>query len=244
MFRLHPDRVSEMSRKGNVSRSTTMKEKDAPSISKFSHDLNVVDWSYKDVLAVGLDQDLFVCTLRQGDITGEVQRLAEYDETNFISALWNVGEKKRLQTLSSSGYRVGALSWNGNILTAGDKGGQICHHDMRMKASIVAKYVAHKDDICGLEWSPSGRYLASGGNDNRVQIHSHMAMKATPVLTLTEHQAAVKAIAWSPLESNILATGGGSDDRKIKLWNIAKGICIRTKDTGAQAIEFLSDKQD
>ncbi|KFD56873.1 hypothetical protein M514_02130, partial [Trichuris suis] len=184
---------------------------DAPNIREDFY-LNVVDWSYKDVLAVGLDQDLFVCTLRRGDIIGEVQRLGEYDETNFISAvrfsatedilaialnsedleLWNVSERKRLQTLCSSGYRVGCLSWNGNILTAGDKGGQICHHDMRLKSSIVAKYVAHKDDVCGLEWSPNGRYLASGGNDNRVQIYSHMAMKATPVLSLSDHQAAVK----------------------------------------------------
>ncbi|KFD45255.1 hypothetical protein M514_13868 [Trichuris suis] len=231
---------------------------DAPNIREDFY-LNVVDWSYKDVLAVGLDQDLFVCTLRRGDIIGEVQRLGEYDETNFISAvrfsatedilaialnsedleLWNVSERKRLQTLCSSGYRVGCLSWNGNILTAGDKGGQICHHDMRLKSSIVAKYVAHKDDVCGLEWSPNGRYLASGGNDNRVQIYSHMAMKATPVLSLSDHQAAVKAIAWSPSESNILATGGGSDDRKIKIWNIGKGICLRSKDTGAQVTGLL-----
>ncbi|KHJ47372.1 WD domain, G-beta repeat protein [Trichuris suis] len=211
---------------------------DAPNIREDFY-LNVVDWSYKDVLAVGLDQDLFVCTLRRGDIIGEVQRLGEYDETNFISAvrfsatedilaialnsedleLWNVSERKRLQTLCSSGYRVGCLSWNGNILTAGDKGGQICHHDMRLKSSIVAKYVAHKDDVCGLEWSPNGRYLASGGNDNRVQIYSHMAMKATPVLSLSDHQAAVKVtgLLWSEYY-NELASCNGLPSNRVVIW--------------------------
>lgn len=36
---------------------------------------------------------------------------------------------------------------------------------------------------------------------------------------LTEHTAAVKALAWSPHRNSILATGGGSTDKSIKLWN-------------------------
>jgi WD40 repeat protein len=36
---------------------------------------------------------------------------------------------------------------------------------------------------------------------------------------LTEHTAAVKALAWSPHKNSLLATGGGSTDKTIKLWD-------------------------
>lgn len=36
---------------------------------------------------------------------------------------------------------------------------------------------------------------------------------------LTDHTAAVKALAWSPHKSSLLATGGGSTDKTIKLWD-------------------------
>uniref|UniRef100_A0A5S6QE05 WD_REPEATS_REGION domain-containing protein n=1 Tax=Trichuris muris TaxID=70415 RepID=A0A5S6QE05_TRIMR len=231
---------------------------DAPNIREDFY-LNVVDWSYNHVLAVGLDQDLFVCTLRSGDIIGGVLKLTEYEENDYISALrfsskvdllavalnseelelWNIAQQRCVRTLSSTNNRIGSMSWNGDILTTGDRGGQICHHDVRLKSSIVAKYSAHEDEVCGLQWSPNGRYLASGGNDNHVQIYSDISTAAKPLLNLTEHQAAVKAIAWSPVQSNILATGGGSDDRKIRIWNVSKGICLKTKDTGAQVSGLL-----
>mgnify|MGYP000548384756 FL=1 len=39
-----------------------------------------------------------------------------------------------------------------------------------------------------------------------------------PVFKKT-HRAAVKALAWSKVKNNILATGGGTNDKKIKIWN-------------------------
>ena len=50
--------------------------------------------------------------------------------------------------------------------------------------------------VCGLKWSPDGRQLASGGNDNRLNIWQDMG--TVPLHSFREHQAAVKAIAWSP----------------------------------------------
>lgn len=41
-----------------------------------------------------------------------------------------------------------------------------------------------------MKWSPDGRLLASGGNDNQVNIWD--SMNTTPIHTLTQHQAAVK----------------------------------------------------
>ena len=48
------------------------------------------------------------------------------------------------------------------------------------------------------------------------------------------HRAAVKALAWCPYQSNVLASGGGTLDGCIKIWNIQKGTCINSIDAKAQ----------
>ena len=36
----------------------------------------------------------------------------------------------------------------------------------------------------------------------------------------------MKALAWSPHERNILASGGGTADRSIKIWNVVTGAAV------------------
>lgn len=54
----------------------------------------------------------------------------------------------------------------------------------------------HTQEVCGLKWSPDGSYLASGGNDNLLNIWpadpGRYISQAQPLYTLTHHQAAVK----------------------------------------------------
>ena len=40
-----------------------------------------------------------------------------------------------------------------------------------------------------------------------------------PVSKFSKHKAAVKAISWSPHQHGLLASGGGTADRKIRFWN-------------------------
>lgn len=60
--------------------------------------------------------------------------------------------------------------------------------------------------------------LASGANDNIMMVWDVKNL-SQPAMVTNEHQAAVKALAWSPHKRNLLATGGGTADRTIKLWN-------------------------
>lgn len=48
------------------------------------------------------------------------------------------------------------------------------------------------------------------------------------LVKLSEHTAAVKALAWSPHKTSLLATGGGSTDKTIKLWDINEMACTKT----------------
>lgn len=55
-----------------------------------------------------------------------------------------------------------------------------------------------------------------------------------PRLKLTQHQAAVKALAWCPWQRNVLASGGGTADRTIRIWNTSTGINTKYVDTHSQ----------
>lgn len=59
----------------------------------------------------------------------------------------------------------------------------------------MATLAGHTQEVCGLKWSLDGRYLASGGNDNLVNIWPCTQGDSgdfAPVQTFTQHQGAVK----------------------------------------------------
>ena len=98
----------------------------------------------------------------------------------------------------------------------------------------------HAQEVCGLKWSPSGTQLASGGNDNILNVwddrYASSATHATDqaLYRLDAHQAAVKALAWCPWQKNLLASGGGTADRMIRCWNSNSGMCLNEADTHSQ----------
>ena len=66
-----------------------------------------------------------------------------------------------------------------------------------------------------VQWSPSGRKLATGSNDNSLAV-CDPRMGARPELHIRNaHKAAVRALAWSPHRWSMLASGGGTADMHI-----------------------------
>ena len=65
-----------------------------------------------------------------------------------------------------------------------------------MADHLVGRLAAHAQEVCGLKWSPDGKFLASGGNDNLLHVWKGMegsfCTEDTPFHTFTDHQAAVK----------------------------------------------------
>lgn len=142
--------------------------------------------------------------------------------------------------------RVGSLAWNSYIVTSGSRDGTIVHHDVRQRNHKVSILNGHTQEVCGLKWSTDAKYLASGGNDNLVNIWSAIPGGVTtntePVYILNQHQAAVRALAWCPWTPNILATGGGTADRCIKFWNVNNGTLINSVDSKSQVCALLWSK--
>ncbi|GIY65471.1 cell division cycle protein 20 homolog [Caerostris extrusa] len=234
---------------------------DAPEIMD-DYYLNLIDWSSSNILAVALHETLYLWNGSTGDITQLMEMPSQSDyiasvswlrEGNILAVgtstaevqLWDVGAEKKIRTMKSHPSRVSSLSWNSYILSSGCKTGVIHHHDVRVQEHHVGNLVGHTQEICGLKWSLDGRYLASGGNDNLVNIWTADVgqNEIQPLHTFTEHQAAVKALAWCPWQQSVLASGGGTADRHIRFWNCALGSSLNAIDTKSQVCAILWSKE-
>jgi len=233
---------------------------DAPDILD-DYYLSLIDWSATNILAVALGS----CVYLWDATTGEIHLLHEMDNVggDYISCvnwtmdgnhlalgisngtveLWDPSQKKRLRTMGGHPTRVGALAWNTYILSSGCRSGAIHHHDVRVAQHHVSTLQGHTQEVCGLKWNSNGTLLASGGNDNLLNIwkanSGSLLTETEPVYTFNEHQSAVKALAWCPWQTNVLASGGGTADRHIRLWNCNNGARLNAIDTKSQVCALL-----
>ncbi|GAB6026085.1 Fizzy- protein [Chamberlinius hualienensis] len=157
--------------------------------------------------------------------------------------VWDVTASKRVTVLEGHTARVGALAWNGDILSSGSRDRLIYQRDVRTPCIVPARKLSgHRQEVCGLKWSPDNQHLASGGNDNKLFVWNLSSV--SPVQSYTEHLAAVKAIAWSPHHHGLLASGGGTADRCIRFWNTLTGQPMQCVDTGSQVCNLAWSKHD
>ncbi|KAI8323917.1 WD40 repeat-like protein [Martensiomyces pterosporus] len=221
---------------------------DAPGI-RDDYYLNLLDWSSTNKIAVALNSEVYmwdakssranrVCDVgdQGGDDWVTSVRWAERGKHLAIGLnsgtvqIWDVNRGCKIRDFAGHSRRVGVLEWNGSILSSGSRDKRIYNRDTRMReGSVVSTFYAHEQEVCGLRWSPDRTQLASGGNDNLLNIWD-----TRPLYQFTEHTAAVKALSWSPTQSGLLASGGGTDDRCIRMWNTQTGRQISSFDTGSQ----------
>lgn len=118
----------------------------------------------------------------------------------------------------------------------------IINNDVRIRSPIIETYRGHHQEVCGLKWSTSGQQLASGGNDNLINIWSLQSNRR--VHRFSDHTSAVKALSWCPFQSNLLASGGGVGDQCIKFWNSNTGLCLNSVNTGSQVSSLLWSRHE
>ncbi|KAI0288693.1 WD40 repeat-like protein [Russula brevipes] len=210
----------------NVSK-TPYRVLDAPELADDFY-LNLVDWSAQMYLASVLKGS----TLAVGTVAG---RLHIYDAQTL--QLQRTYQQAHTQ-------RIGALAWNSHVLSSGSRDRLVHHRDVRES-----------------DGAAQGGLLASGGNDNKVCIWDLRSSRRpstrsgagnaedggistsvttslhsgdSPLWKFHEHTAAVKALAWDPHVAGVLATGGGTQDKHIRFWNMQFGNMLSELDTGSQ----------
>jgi WD40 repeat protein len=65
-------------------------------------------------------------------------------------------------------------------------------------------------------------------------------------MRLDSHTATIRAIAWCPRDRRRIATGGGMQDRHIKVWDIEKGETFFDVNVGSQVcnLAWCSDHNE
>lgn len=226
--------------------------------------LNLIAWSSTNVLAIGLEDSVYLWHANTGDVVllCEVPRgcavssLRWSEDGSYILIgrddglleIWDVETTSKLRTLNCENHqtRIAAQAWLQHILTSGSRVGGLYHSDVRVASHLVAKNEqAHLAEVCGIEYRGDGQMVATGGNDNLVCIWDvrktwsnssprQHLHQQQPVFSKTNHTAAVKAISWCPYQNNLLATGGGSSDKNIHFWNTGNGARVNTIETHLQ----------
>uniref|UniRef100_A0A8C6L1C5 Fizzy/cell division cycle 20 related 1b n=1 Tax=Nothobranchius furzeri TaxID=105023 RepID=A0A8C6L1C5_NOTFU len=154
--------------------------------------------------------------------------------------IWDAAGGRKLTCLEGHSARVGALAWNGEQLSSGSRDRVILQRDIRTPPSAERRLQGHRQEVCGLKWSPDHQHLASGGNDNKLLVWNSSSL--VPVQQYSDHLAAVKAIAWSPHQHGLLASGGGTADRCLRFWNTLTGQALQSTDTGSQVCNLAWSK--
>lgn len=226
--------------------------------------LNLLDWSVQGFLGVGLNRSVYL--LKLGASRSEAIKLTDYEDplnqivTSVVWSnngdligvgtskgaveVWDAATQKMLLKRTDHTGRASSLSWNGDILFSGSKDRSICVNDIRQPSvPPMRRLKYHEQEVCGLKWSELNGLLASGGNDNRLNVWDWRGRTYdSPLFTFDDHIAAIKGLDWNPNEHGILASGGGTADRKIRIWNTNLGTCAKVVETGSQICNLVWSK--
>ncbi|EAR83130.2 cell cycle switch protein CCS52A (macronuclear) [Tetrahymena thermophila SB210] len=269
-FNLNPDIKTYFTRNTRKISKIPFKVLDAPTL-KDDFYLNLIDWGENNQIAVGLGSCVYLwsastsrvtklCDLRNtininGQSTDESDNITSVSwssQGTYLSigtnsgsvSVWDIVALKKVKEYNQHRQRVGALSWNKNLLVSGSRDKKILIRDVRLYQPVVHKLLGHKQEICGLKWSYDHQMLASGGNDNNLFVWNMHS--SSPIIKLQSHTAAVKALSWSPHQHGLLISGGGSLDRTIRIWNTITREQIKCIDTGSQVcnLQFCKNRNE
>ena len=177
---------------------------------------------------------------------------------NGFIQLWDINKKIKIREIEAHEDRVSCLSWNLYMLSSGSKDRYIKNFDVRNKYPEISEIKKHKEEICSLKYSYEGDLLSSGGNDNVVYIWDIRNIKNNnynfsfnannfeikPYAINNFHQAAIKAMAWCPWKRHVLATGGGSKDKSIKIYSGDHNKLLKNIETGSQICSLIWNNKE
>jgi WD40 repeat protein/serine/threonine protein kinase len=159
-----------------------------------------------------------------------------------VIIIWLARTGERLATLTGHKDGVWSVAWSsdGRFLASGSADGTIRIWGLNRTASAVTPtrtstpvagaavpvrmielrtLTGHEKRVQSVAWSPDGRFLASGADDNTVRVWDVETGQLLQTLT------GKATVAWSP-DGRYLAAG--SDDNTVRVWDAANGQLLQT----------------
>ncbi|MDJ0796416.1 MAG: trypsin-like peptidase domain-containing protein [Calothrix sp. MO_167.B12] len=173
-------------------------------------------------------------------------RLLAFENGDKSIKIWDVATSKLLKTFTDHSYWIGSVAFSpdGRLLAFGSRDKSIKIWDVTTGKQFKT-LTGHSSSIQSVVFSPDGRTLASGGSDERIKIWDVATSKLLRTFTV-DTRGWIGSITFSP-DGRILAFGGSKDkdrnindyksvlpppgdseDKSIKIWDIATGKQIKT----------------
>jgi len=88
----------------------------------------------------------------------------------------------------------------------------------------IRTFIGNANSFYSVSFSPDGRYVLSGSNNNTIKLWDVAAGKEIRTFTAPTKDVLIQSVAFSPDGLHALS---GSTDKTVKLWNVATGREIR-----------------
>ena len=103
----------------------------------------------------------------------------------------------------------------------------------------LALYAGNTGEVHCVSFSPDGKTIASGSDDNTIRLWD--LNTGEQLHTLLSHTGSINSLSFSPDGKTIAS---GSDDNTIRLWNVKTGIHLRTLSEHTDWVKSVSFSPD
>ena len=212
--------------------------------------IDIIDWNTKNELAFALTHTIYsistngINLLYQAESDNEMElrliitsiafytdNLLVFGDSFGILRIFEIQTKRILFEQQIHDDRINKIIIVSNFIITGSKDGSVKIIDPRQQNIVNNNFISHQEEICGMTVNHNQTYVASGCNDGIVKV---VDFRSSLQLHSHKHNAAVKAITFSPTRNNILLTGGGLNDRQLKMYNVETHELVRNIQSHSQ----------
>jgi hypothetical protein len=124
-------------------------------------------------------------------------------------------EVKPAQALGKTSVSIRSVVCSNGHIFAGDWKGRIYQIDPKT-GNVVYTARRNMRQICNMVVSPNGKYLAVGGDDNKLVVYSTESLEPIHEFQMN---SGIRAIAFDPELNTRIAVGGGENDKRICIFD-------------------------
>lgn len=119
--------------------------------------------------------------------------------------------------------QLGCLDWKNNVAWVAGKGDECFAYDLRQHKWIQRLHVARGHQIVSIACHPTQELLIVGTSNCLSKgdvIVFDLFTQQKLIHARNIHEGGARAVEWNPVDSNLFATGGGTDDGRLLVWNV------------------------